>query len=141
VISEKIEENVIPDYNLTLEHEPSSTAAMLAEVERLYQDKERFVFPPWCPNPMCGKVTGTFGARDFPGKPAKISAIVNEDLSDEDPVAYAFINNLRLNDAELVALEDEITKAGDDPVKGAKAWLENNRDVVQPAIDAAKQAQ
>src|ERR687894_1108646 len=31
VISEKIEENVIPDYNLTLEHEPSSTAAMLAE--------------------------------------------------------------------------------------------------------------
>jgi glycine betaine/proline transport system substrate-binding protein len=159
VISEKIEENVIPDYNLTLEHEPSSTAAMLAEVERLYQDKEPFVFPPWCPNPMCGKVTGTFGARDFPGKfdfryledpknsqgnldePAKISAIVNEDLSDEDPVAYAFINNLRLNDAELVALEDEITKAGDDPVKGAKAWLENNRDVVQPAIDAAKQEQ
>src|ERR671920_2144149 len=159
VISEKIEENVIPDYNLTLDHEPSSTAAMLAEVERLYQDKEPFVFPPWCPNPMCGKVTGTFGERDFPGmydfryledpknsqgnldEPATISSIVSEDLSDEDPVAYAFINNLRLNDAELVALEDEITKAGDDPVKGAKAWLEANRDVVQPAIDAAKQAQ
>src|SRR5215212_5430246 len=68
VISEKIEENVIPDYNLTLEHEPSSTAAMLAEVERLYQDEEAFVFPPWCPNPMCGEVTGTFGARDFPGQ-------------------------------------------------------------------------
>jgi glycine betaine/proline transport system substrate-binding protein len=132
---------------------------MLAEVERLYQDKEPFVFPPWCPNPMCGEVTGTFGARDFPGmfdfryledpknsqgnldEPAKISSIVSEDLSDEDPVAYAFINNLRLNDAELVALEDEITKAGDDPVKGAKAWLEDNRDVVQPAIDAAKDAQ
>src|SRR5829696_1285317 len=60
IISKKIEENVIPDYNLTLEHEPSSTAAMLAEVERLYQDKEPFVFPPWCPNPMCGEVTGTF---------------------------------------------------------------------------------
>src|SRR5215218_4226531 len=159
VITEKIEENVIPDYNLTLEHEPSSTAAMLAEVERLYQDEEAFVFPPWCPNPMCGEVTGTFGARDFPGQfdfryledpknsqgnldePAKISSIVSEDLSDEDPVAYAFINNLRLNDAELVALEDESTKAGDDPVKGAEAWLEANRDVVQPAIDAAKQEQ
>jgi glycine betaine/proline transport system substrate-binding protein len=56
-------------------------------------------------------------------------------------VAYAFINNLRLNDAELVALENEIAKAGDDPVKGVQAWLEENRDVVQPAIDAAKQAQ
>jgi glycine betaine/proline transport system substrate-binding protein len=159
VISEKIENNVIPDYNLTLEHEPSSTAAMLAEVDRLYKDKEPFVFPPWCPNPMCGKVTGAQGTRDLPGKydfrylevpknsqgnldqPAKISAIVNEDLPDDDPVAYAFINNLRLNDVELVALENEISKAGDDPIKGSKAWLEDNRDVVQPAIDAAKQAQ
>ena len=159
VISEKVEKNVIPDYNLTLEYEPSSTAAMLAEVERLYKDKEPFVFPPWCPNPMCGKVTGAQGTRDLPGKydfryledpknsqgnldqPAKISAIVNEDLPDDDPVAYAFINNLRLNDVELVALENEISKAGDDPIKGSKAWLEDNRDVVQPAIDAAKQAQ
>src|SRR3712207_5824860 len=58
VISEKIEKNVIPDYNLNLEHEPSSTAAMLAEVERLYNDKEPFVFPPWCPHPMCGEVYG-----------------------------------------------------------------------------------
>src|SRR5918992_3065586 len=30
VISQKVEEHVIPDYNLNLEHEPSSTAAMLA---------------------------------------------------------------------------------------------------------------
>jgi glycine betaine/proline transport system substrate-binding protein len=162
VISQKIEENVIPDYNLTLEHEPSSTAAMLAEVERLYQDKEPFVFPPWCPHPMCGKVYGWKawgGPKDLPGmydfryledpknslgnldEPAKIFAIVNEDLPDEDPVAYAFINNLRLNEEELISLENEITKAGDDPVKGSQAWLEKNRDVVQPAIDAAKKAQ
>jgi glycine betaine/proline transport system substrate-binding protein len=159
VISEKIEENVIPDYNLTLEHEPSSTAAMLAEVERLYQDKEPFVFPPWCPNPMCGKVTGTFGARDFPGKfdfryledpknsqgnldePAKISAIVNEDLPDDDPVAYTFIKELSLNEAELISLENEIAAADDNAAKGVQAWLEENRDVVKPAIDAAKQAQ
>jgi glycine betaine/proline transport system substrate-binding protein len=161
VISQKIEENVIPDYNLTLEHEPSSTAAMLAEVERLYQDKEPFVFPPWCPHPMCGEVSGWHGQppKDLGGmydyryledpknsqgnldQPAKISAIVNEDLPDEDPVAYAFINTLRLSEEELISLETEISKAGDDPIKGTNAWLENNRDVVQPAIDAAKKAQ
>jgi len=161
VISEKIEQNVIPDYNLTLEHEPSSTAAMLAEVERLYKDKEPFVFPPWCPHPMCGEVSGWQGQspRDLGGmydfryledpknsqgnldQPAKISAIVNEDLPDDDPVAYAFLNNLRLNEEELISLETEISNAGDDAIKGTNAWLENNRDVVQPAIDAAKQAQ
>src|ERR687894_1747904 len=146
VITTKIEENVIPDYNLTLDHEPSSTAAMLAEVERLYKDKEPFVFPPWCPHPMCEQYDFRYledpkNSQGNLDQPAKISSIVHEDLPDDDPVAYAFINNLRLNDAELVALENEIAKAGDDPVKGAQAWLEENRDVVQPAIDAAKQAQ
>jgi len=161
VISQKIEENVIPDYNLKLEHEPSSTAAMLAEVERLYQDKEPFVFPPWCPHPMCGEVSGWHGQppKDLGGmydfryledpknsqgnldQPAKISAIVNEDLESDDPVAYAFINTLSLNEEELISLETEISNAGDDPIKGTNAWLEENQDVVQPAIDAAKKAQ
>jgi len=145
VISEKIEKNVIPDYNLNLEHEPSSTAAMLAEVNRLYKAKEPFVFPPWCPHPMCSQYDfhyledpkNSLGNLD---QPAKISAIVNEDLESDDPVAYTFIKEIRLNQEELISLENEITKAGDS-AKGSKAWLEDNRDVVQPAIDAAKQAQ
>ena len=162
IITTKIDEHVIPEYNLKLEHEPSSTAAMLAEVEGLYKDKAEFVFPPWCPNPMCGEVSGWGpwgGAKNLGGlydfrylkdpknslgnldEPAKIFAIVNEDLPDDDPVAYAFINNLRLNEAELISLEKEIVAADDDAAKGAQAWLEENRDVVQPAIDAAKQAQ
>src|SRR5215208_4110852 len=151
IITTKIDEHVIPDYNLTLEHEPSSTAAMLAEVEGLYKDKESFVFPPWCPNPMCGEVSGWDawgGTKDLGGmfdfrylEDPKNSAIVNEDLADDEPVAYAFINNLRLSDKELVALEDEIAAADDNAAKGVQAWLEENRDVVKPAIDAAKKAQ
>src|SRR5215204_6187903 len=160
VISEKIEKNVIPDYNLKLENQPSSTAAMLAEVEGLYKDKEPFVFPPWCPNPMCGEVSGWDpwgGTKDLGGmfdfryledpknslgnldQPAKISTIVNEDLADDEPVAYAFINNLRLSDKELISLEDAQAKEGE--VKGVQSWLKDNQDVVQPAIDAAKKAQ
>jgi len=146
VISQKIEENVIPDYNLKLEHEPSSTAAMLAEVERLYQDKEPFVFPPWCPHPMCSQYDFHYlkdpkNSQGNLDQPAKISAIVYEDLESDDPVAYAFINTLSLNEEELISLETEISNAGDDPIKGTNAWLEENQDVVQPAIDAAKKAQ
>jgi glycine betaine/proline transport system substrate-binding protein len=158
VISEQVPKHVIPEYNLKLEYEPSSTAAMLAEVERLYKDKEPFVFPPWCPSPHCEQYEGqnpdidyrylkdpknALGNLDYGPQSdtsASISSIVNEDLPDDDPVAYAFINNLRLNEDELISLETEIEKA-ESPVAGAKAWLEDNRDVVQPAIDAAKQAQ
>jgi glycine betaine/proline transport system substrate-binding protein len=145
VISTKIEENVIPDYNLELEYETSSTATMLAEVERLYNDKELFVFPPWCPHPMCSQFDFTYlddpkNSQGNLDQPAKISAIVNEDLPDDDPVAYAFVSNLRLNEDELIGLEKEIENS-ESPVAGAEAWLEENRDVVKPAIDAAKQAQ
>jgi glycine betaine/proline transport system substrate-binding protein len=158
VISEQVPEHVIPEYNLTLEYEPSSTAAMLAEVERLYKNKEPFVFPPWCPSTHCEAYEGqtpdidyrylkdpknALGPLDYgphSDTSASISAIVNEDLPDDDPVAYAFINNLRLNEDELVSLETEIEKA-ETPTAGTKVWLEDNRSVVQPAIDAAKKAQ
>jgi glycine betaine/proline transport system substrate-binding protein len=152
VISEQVPKHVIPEYNLKLEYKPSSTAAMLAEVERLYKDKEPFVFPPWCPSTHCNAYDyhylkdpkNALGNLDYGPQSdtsASISSIVNEDLPDDEPVAYAFMSNLRLNEDELVSLEKEITAADDDAVKGAKAWLKENKDVVQPAIDAAKEAQ
>jgi glycine betaine/proline transport system substrate-binding protein len=152
VISEQVPKHVIPEYNLKLEYKPSSTAAMLAEVERLYKDKEPFVFPPWCPSTHCNAYDyhylkdpkNALGNLDYGPQSdtsASISSIVNEDLPDDEPVAYAFMSNLRLNEDELVSLEKEITAADDDAVKGAKAWLKENKDVVQPAIDAAKKEQ
>ncbi|MDP9427306.1 MAG: hypothetical protein M3P37_15140, partial [Actinomycetota bacterium] len=58
-----------------------------------------------------------------------------------DPVAHAMLNEYKLNEEQTNSLEEEINKAGyDDPTKGVKVWLEANRDVVDPWIDAAKQA-
>jgi ABC-type proline/glycine betaine transport system substrate-binding protein len=74
-------------------------------------------------------------------QPAKISAIVNKDLEGDDPVAYTFIKELSLSEAELISLENEIAAADDNAAKGVQAWLEENREVVKPAIDAAKQVQ
>ncbi len=157
VISEQVPKHVIPAYNLKLEYKPSSTAAMLAEAERLYKDKEPFVFPPWCPSTHCESYKyqnpkidyhylkdpkNALGNLDYGPQSdtsASISSIVNEDLPDDDPVAYAFIKNLKLDENELISLEQAQTKEG--VLKGAKTWLKDNRDVVQPAIDAAKKAQ
>ena len=151
VISEQVPKHVIPEYNLKLEYKPSSTAAMLAEVERLYKDKEPFVFPPWCPSTHCNAYDyhylkdpkNALGNLDYGPQSdtsASISSIVNEDLPDDEPVAYAFMSNLRLNEEELTSLEKEIEKS-ENPVKGVQAWLKDNQDVVQPAIDAAKKEQ
>ena len=153
VISQVVPEKVIPAYNLKLDYKASSTAAMLTEVKRLHKDKEPFVFPPWCPSTHCNifpyhylldpkDALGDldYGTPSSKDKAATITTIVNEDLSDDDPVAYAFMKNLRMNADELVSLEKEIEKS-DSAIAGTKAWLKDNRDVVQPAIDAAKKAQ
>ena len=157
IISEQVPEHVIPEYNLKLEYKASSSAAMLKEAERLYKDKEPFVFPPWCPSTHCESYAhqspkidyhylkdpkNAMGNLDYGPQSdtsASISAVVNEDLPDDDPVAFAFIKNLKLNQEELLALENAQTKEG--ALKGAKTWLKENKDVVQPAIKAAKNAQ
>jgi glycine betaine/proline transport system substrate-binding protein len=142
---EQVKSEVIPQYDLDLELRASSTAGMLSEVERRYSREEPFVFMPWKPHWMNAEYDYHFledpknAQGDF-DEPAKISSIVNEDLEGDDPVAYAFLNEFTLNEDQLHSLENEIRKT-DNPLEGSKAWLEDNRDVAQPWIDAAEQAQ
>lgn len=140
-----VENDVIPAYNLNLELQASSTAGMLSEVERLYSDEEPLVFMPWVPHPMNQDYDYHFleDPKDAQGTfdaPAKISTVVNGDLESDDPAAYAFMNNYTLTEDQLNSLMDEIAKADDDAIRGATAWLDQNRSVMKSAIDAAKQA-
>ena len=77
---------------------------------------------------------------DLLTEPSEITTIVHAGLESEDPAAYAFLDELELTEQEVNQLEDAINEARD-PEKGARAWLEGNRDVAQPWIDAARQAQ
>ena len=141
----QVEDEVIPAYDLKLDLKASSTAGMLTEAESLYNDEEPFVFMPWVPHPMNEVFDYRFledpkNAQGVFDQPAKISTVVNADLESDDPTAFAFMNAYTLNEEQLNTLMDEISKADDDGVAGSKAWLKNNRDVVKPWIDAAKQA-
>jgi glycine betaine/proline transport system substrate-binding protein len=141
---EQVKSEVIPAYNLDLELKASSTAGMLSELERRYSREEPFVFMPWKPHWMNAEYDYRFledpkNAQGEFDEPAKISSIVNKDLPEDDPVAYAFLKEFTLNEDQLHSLENEIRKA--DPIAGSQAWLEDNRDVAEPWIQAAKDAQ
>jgi glycine betaine/proline transport system substrate-binding protein len=71
---------------------------------------------------------------------AEISSLVNEHLPNDDPVALAFMETLTLTEDQVNEIEFEINESGD-PETGVRNWLEENRDVVQPWIDAAQNAQ
>ena len=145
LLMQRIEENVIPEYNLNLELVGSSTPAMLAALEKAYRKKEPFVFLGWSPHWMNARYD--FHYLDDPKNamgeiddPAKLYAVVNKDLESDDPVAFALINSMKFTKEQMDTLELEIQEAGG-PEKGASNWIEKNQDVVKPWIDAAKKAQ
>jgi glycine betaine/proline transport system substrate-binding protein len=144
VISEKIPNDVIPNYSLKQKYVESSTAGMLAEVQRRYDNREEFAFVPWKPHWMNQRYNIRYlndpkGALGELTQSAEITGIVRNGFGNDDPVAYAFMNNLTLTENQVNDLEDTINSAGD-PQEGARQWAKNNPNVVQPWIDAAKNA-
>jgi glycine betaine/proline transport system substrate-binding protein len=145
VISERIPDSVIPTYDLNQEYVESSTAGMLSEVERLYNDQEEFAFVPWRPHWMNARYDFKFledpeDALQDLNDGATISSIVNEDLPEEDPVAYAFMENIKLTEEQVNEIENINPQ---DYAEAARTWLEDeeNRNSLQPAIDAAREAE
>ena len=126
------EENAIPGYGLDYELVASSTPAMISELEQALESEEPIVFTAWKPHWM-------FTAFDIRyledpegemGGPEELSAIAREGLEEDAPDAFQFLDNINLTEEQLGKLELAIQEAGD-PEEGARAWLEENREVVE----------
>ena len=142
---QKTFDEVMPAYDLHQQLVQGPTEGMLAEVDARYRNQEPFAFVAWSPHWMNLRYDiryledpkNAFGELN---DAAEVRTVVKENLKDKDPVAYAFIKALRLNENQLNELESTIEDVGD-PHEGARQWAQNNREVVQPWIDAAKNAQ
>jgi glycine betaine/proline transport system substrate-binding protein len=145
VLMERIGENVIPEYDLDLKLVEASTPAMLAELQSAYEMKEPIVFLAWSPHWMNAEYDFRYldDPKDSIGsldEPAELLSVMRRDLAEDEPVAHALISAMKLDEAQVNTLELAINEAND-PDAGVRNWLENNRDVVQPWIEAAKPAQ
>jgi glycine betaine/proline transport system substrate-binding protein len=139
-----VENEVIPGYNLNYDLVPSSTPAMLAELQGAINNKESIVVTAWKPHPMFIDYPIRYleDPKGLMGGEETISTITREGLEEDLPDAFALLDAVTLNEEQLLTLEVAIREGGEDtPEKGVKAWLKNNRSVVQPWIDAAKEAQ
>ena len=145
VSMERIFEDVTPSYDLHQKLVEASTEGMLAEVDRLYRNHEEFAFVAWSPHWMNQRYDfryledpkDAFGELDAG---ATVHSIVNVGLRNSDPEAYAFMDALTLNEEQLNDLESAINEEGD-PLAGARQWAQDNRDVWQPWVEAAQNAQ
>ena len=144
VMMQEVGEEVIPAYGLEQTLVEGPTAGMLAEVERRYAHREPFVFLAWSPHWMNQRFDIRYleDPKDAMGPtndPAKCSTIVRGGLREADPVAYAFVDALELTEEQINDLEYIINKE-DDPLAGARRWASENHEVVQPWIEAARNA-
>jgi glycine betaine/proline transport system substrate-binding protein len=144
VMMQEVGKEVIPAYGLEQELVTAPTAGMLAEVERLYTFREEFIFLAWSPHWMNQryKIRYLEDPKDAMGPtndPAECSTIVRGDLREQDPVAYAFMDALELSEEQINGLESVINDE-EDPVAGARRWASENREVVRPWIEAARNA-
>jgi glycine betaine/proline transport system substrate-binding protein len=141
-----IEDTVIPEYNLDMKLVTSSTAAMLAEVQKKNAAKEPIVFTGWSPHWMNLKYDIVYlddpkNAQGAFDDPSKITCAVNKDLASDDPAAYAFLKSISLDEDQINEIEAEMNEAGTgNEEKGVENWYKKNRDVVKPWVDAAKKA-
>jgi glycine betaine/proline transport system substrate-binding protein len=144
-----IEDTVIPEYNLNeagIHLVTSSTAGMLAEVQKKNAAKEPIIFTGWSPHWMNLKYDIVYlddpkNAQGAFDNPSKITCAVNTDLAKDDPAAFAYLKNVSLDEDQINEIEDEMNKAGTgNEEKGVEIWYEKNKDVVKPWIEAAKNA-
>jgi glycine betaine/proline transport system substrate-binding protein len=144
VMLQEVGEEVIPAYDLKQKLVTAPTAGMLDEVERQYAFREKFVFLAWSPHWMNQRFDIRYlkDPKDAMGPtndPAECSTIVRRGLREADPVAYEFMDALELTEEQINDLEYMINKE-DDPLAGARRWASENREVVQPWIEAASNA-
>lgn len=142
VMNHEVGGEVIPAYGLKQKLVEAPTAGMLAEVGHLYAFREDFVFLAWSPHWMNQRYDIRYlkdpkDAQGTTNDPAKCSTIVRGDLREDDPVAYAFIDALELTEEQINGLETVINDE-EDPLAGARRWASENRAVIRPWIEAAR---
>jgi glycine betaine/proline transport system substrate-binding protein len=79
------------------------------------------------------------GALGSLTEPSDVSTLVREGFAEDDPTAYAFMDRLELTQAQVTGRQTEIEETGD-PIEGTRTWIEDNREVVEPWVEAAEKA-
>lgn len=132
-------EDVIPTYGLGEDYElvESSTTAMLAELQSATDAEEDIVVTLWRPF----WANEAFPVKDLEdpegalGDAEGLHFLATAGFAEEFPEAAELIGDIKLDDEQYGALEDQVVNENpDDPAAGVEAWMEEYPDVL-PSMD------
>lgn len=134
-LTKATEEEVIPGYELD-EYQlvTSSTPAMLAELKKAVENEDDIVVTLW--KPFWANAEFPVKALEDPkgafGEHESLHFLGREGFADDNPEAYEYIKNIRLDDDQYGSLEDIVVNVHDGCADGAaiEEWIAENPGVL-----------
>jgi glycine betaine/proline transport system substrate-binding protein len=132
----EVTEKLIEDYHLDFELVPSSEAAMLGALREAVRAEEPIAVPLWQPHGIFSDLDLKF--LDDPqktyGEVEEISLAKREGFADDYPEINEWLSDWSIDDDETMAELINFVNESDDPLEGAKEWVEENRDLTDEWI-------
>src|SRR5690625_1285332 len=127
----EVTETLIEDYNLDFELVPSSEAAMLGALREAIKDEEPIVVSLWQPHGIFSDLDLKFldGPQETYGAEEEMYLAKGEGFADVSREIYRFSIYLEADDDDTMAELINFVNESDDPLEGAKEWVEENRDL------------
>ncbi|WP_226036875.1 glycine betaine ABC transporter substrate-binding protein [Aquibacillus saliphilus] len=132
----EVTEQLISDYDLDFELIPSSEPAMLTAIGEAIKNEEAIVAPLWNPHRIFAEYDlkylddpkNTFGGIE------KIHHATRHGFEEDFEEFDQWLKNWKMNDEEIGTLMTAVENA-EEPLDGAKTWVENNQELVDQWIN------
>lgn len=124
-------EDAIEEYDLDLELITSSGPAMMSSLEREYQREEPVVVTLWNPHWAFAEYDLKYleDPEGVYGEGEDIHWMSRPNFADKHPDVAAWLNNWEMDNQQVGSLMATIREL-DDPEKGAREWIDDNRELV-----------
>lgn len=125
-------QTAISTYHLPFTLQASSTPAMLAALQKAYQQKKPIVVTLWSPHWAFAKYKLHYiqDPKQVFGKPGVIDTVATKAWSSSHPTAIGWMKNFHLSVQQLGTLEEDIQQHSPNTDAGVTEWISQNQQVV-----------
>jgi glycine betaine/proline transport system substrate-binding protein len=122
---------LIEDYHLEFELVSSSEPAMLSEIGKAVENEEPIVAPLWSPHSIFSKYDLKFleDPQNTFGGVEKIHHATRQGFEEDYPEVSQWLKNWKMDDHQIGQLIDYV-ESSEDPLEGAKKWIDENQELV-----------
>ncbi|WP_017185758.1 glycine betaine ABC transporter substrate-binding protein [Alkalibacillus haloalkaliphilus] len=132
----EVAEEMVEEYDLELELVPSSEPAMIAAIDDAVSNEEPIVAPLWNPHSIFADHDLKYldDPKESFGGVEKIHHATRHDFEEDYPEFSEWLRNWKMDDEEIGELMAYVEEA-EEPIDGAREWIDENEELINEWID------